>query len=167
MPAPGLDKPRVQVYNTTMFRPKHSGEELAGPNDLAEQLWGKLLHVHHLMLRRAGQLFQQYGITPPQYFVMKRLAEGEILTQQELAQKLRVTKGNVSQMLKLMERKGLIERTAEGASKQIVLTGEARALLAEIGPAHTEFVHSHLSALSQDEQAQLGELLERLENSLR
>lgn len=145
-----------------MLRPKRSHDQWFDTNDPAEELWGQLLRVHYLMFQRAGQFFQQYSITSAQYFVMRKVIEGDITTQQVLAEKLHVTKGNVSQMLKIMEREGLIERTAQGASKKILLTDKAKALLEELGPAHIEFNRSNLSSLSQDEQAQLMGLLEKL-----
>ena len=147
-----------------MFRPKPDDELI--PSDPAERLWFRLLRVHYLMFRRVSQVFQQYGVTPPQFAVLRRLMEDEGLMQQTLAEKLRVTKGNVSQMLKVMERDGLIERTPEGASKQSILTDKARAVLEELIPAHTQFVRTQLSSFSQAEQSQLLELLKKLEASL-
>ncbi len=136
------------------------------PDDPAVDLWYKLTRVRYLMIRRAAQLYQQYDVTPLQFVVMRRLYEGEKLTQQKLADRLFVTKGNISQMLKVMERKGLIERIKEGSFKRLIITDKARAILKELIPAHTQFVDSQLSSLSLAEQAQFLGLLKKLQDGL-
>ncbi len=136
------------------------------PDDPAVELWFKLIRVRYLMIRRGAQLYQQHDVTPLQFIVMRRLYEGENLTQQKLADRLFVTKGNISQMLKVMERKGLIDRIKEGSSKRLVITDKARAILKEFIPAHTQFVDSQLSSLSPAEQTQFLDLLEKLEDVL-
>ncbi len=136
------------------------------PDDPAVDLWFKLIRVRYLMIRRAAQLYQQHDVTPLQFVVMRRLHEGEKLTQQKLADRLFVTKGNISQMLKVMERKGLIKRIKEGSFKRLIITDKARTILKELVPAHTQFVDSQLSSLSPAEQAQFLGLLEKLQDGL-
>lgn len=135
-------------------------------NKISESLWFKLLKVPHLIHRHGIHFFQEHNLTPPQFFVCRKVYEGEILTQQALANKRGVSKGNISQMLKLMERDGFIKREAEGTAKQITLTQKALTMLEEVIPAHIEFTSERLAGLTHDEQKQLLSLLSKLENSL-
>ena len=87
--------------------------------------------------------------------------------QQELADSLLVTKGNVTQILARMEERGLILRRREGRTNRLFLTDEGRPLFAEVVPAHEALIDERLSVLSQGEQARLHELLRKLDRALR
>jgi DNA-binding MarR family transcriptional regulator len=48
----------------------------------------------------------------------------------------------------------------------VYLTEEGRRLFEEVVPAHEDLVHQLISALSEEEQARLHELLRELDHSL-
>ena len=135
-------------------------------SDVAVQVWKQLIGLSHRLMRVGTGHLKQYDITPPQFFILDKLDEGEELIQQDLADRLMVSKGNISQMLKLMEQKGWIKRVPEGASNRILLTDKARELLAILRPAHDAFIHTILAGLSAQDQVQLLELLQQFEVSL-
>ena len=74
--------------------------------------------LHHLLmdLIRAGGLLQPdqtvpgIGVTMSQAFALHELDAGDPLSQQELADRLRLEKSSVSRMAAEMERKGLLVR---------------------------------------------------------
>lgn len=131
-------------------------------DDLPTLAIEKLMRVIQLMLQRDSKLLSEYGITVPQFTVLRTLLQDEEITQQELAEKMMVTKGNVSQMLKIMERDGLITRVREGTSKRVMLTDKARDLMAQIGPIFMALIKAQMAGLSRAEQRQLIQLLGKM-----
>ncbi|HEY8291604.1 MAG TPA: MarR family transcriptional regulator, partial [Thermomicrobiales bacterium] len=84
----------------------------------------------------------------------------------ELANRLLVTKGNISQLLDKMERRGLVTRCPEGRANALSLTAEGKRLFAAVVPAHEARVIARFGALTTDEQRQLLRLLRTLDHTL-
>ncbi len=128
--------------------------------------WLRLLRVEQRVERDlAGQL-KFWGLNNAQFDVLAHVGAAEGITQQELADSLLVTKGNVAQLLDRMERRGLIERRSQGRTNRLFLTDEGRWTFAEVVPAHEALIDERLSVLSEEEQKQLFELLRRLDRAL-
>jgi DNA-binding MarR family transcriptional regulator len=128
--------------------------------------WLRLLRVSQKVERDlAGQL-KLGGLNNAQFDVLAHVGAAEGITQQELADSLLVTKGNVAQLLDRMERRGLIERRSQGRTNRLFLTDEGRRKFAEVVPAHEALIDERLSVLSEEEQKQLFELLRRLDRAL-
>jgi MarR family transcriptional regulator, 2-MHQ and catechol-resistance regulon repressor len=139
------------------------GESLRRPSVLA---WLRLLRVSQKVERDlAGQL-RLWGLNNAQFDVLAHVGAAEGMTQQELADSLLVTKGNVAQLLDRMERRGLIERRSQGRTNRLFLTDEGWLTFAEVVPAHEALIDERLSVLSEEEQKQLFELLRRLDRAL-
>jgi DNA-binding MarR family transcriptional regulator len=77
-----------------------------------------------------------------------------------------VTKGNVCQLLDKMEARGLLSRRQEGRANRLFLTDTGRRLFEEVVPAHEAVIAERFSALSEGEQAQLHEILRKLDRAL-
>ena len=128
--------------------------------------WLRLLRVSQKVERDlAGQL-KLWGLNNAQFDVMAHVGAAEGITQQKLADSLLVTKGNVAQLLDRMQRRGLIERRSQGRTNRLFLTDEGRRTFAEVVPAHEAMIDDRLSALSEEEQRQLFELLRKLDRAL-
>ena len=132
------------------------------------QLWSQFLQFAQQLNRAASALLAAHNLTPPQFLMLMALQEhtSEHPTQQELADALLVTKGNVSQMLKVMEREDLIVRQTEGGVKRIMLTPKARELYADVEAAHTAFVQDVFGALDEDDQQHMAAMIQRLHTAL-
>jgi MarR family transcriptional regulator, 2-MHQ and catechol-resistance regulon repressor len=139
------------------------GGSLRRPSLLA---WLRLLRVSQKVERDlAGQL-KLWGLNNAQFDVLAHVGAAEGITQQELADSLLVTKGNVAQLLDRMEKRGLIERRSQGRTNRLFLTDEGRRTFAEVVPAHEALIDDRLSVLSEEEQRQLFELLRKLDRAL-
>lgn len=139
------------------------GESLRRASVLA---WLRLLRVSQKVERDlAGQL-KLWGLNNAQFDVLAHVGAAEGIMQQELADSLLVTKGNVAQLLGRMERRGLIERRSQGRTNRLFLTDEGRRTFTEVVPAHEALIDDRLSVLSEEEQKQLFELLRRLDRAL-
>jgi MarR family transcriptional regulator, 2-MHQ and catechol-resistance regulon repressor len=128
--------------------------------------WLRLLRVSQKVERDlAGQL-KLWGLNNAQFDVLAHVGAAEGISQQELADSLLVTKGNVAQLLGRMEKRGLIERCPQGRTNRLFLTDEGRRTFAEVVPAHEALIDDRLSVLSEEEQRQLFELLRKLDRAL-
>jgi len=128
--------------------------------------WLRLLRVALKVERVLGEQLRDWGLNNVQFDVLAHVGAAEGITQQELADLLLVTKGNVTQLLDRVEERGLISRRREGRTNRLFLTDEGWRLFAEVVPAHEALIDERLSALSQEEQQRLHELLRKLDRAL-
>jgi DNA-binding MarR family transcriptional regulator len=89
------------------------------------------------------------------------------ITQQELADRLLVTKGNISQLLDRMEKLGLLRRCQEKRSNILVLTEQGQALYDRVVPAQEQLIEEQLASLSSSEIGDLQRLLRKVDHALR
>src|ERR671916_154327 len=139
------------------------GESLRRPSVLA---WLRLLRVSQKVERDLARQLKLWGLNNAQFDVLAHVGADEGITQQELADSLLVTKGNVAQLLDRMERRGLIERRSQGRINRLFLTSEGRRTFAEVVPAHEALIDDRLSVLSEEEQKRLFELMRKLDRAL-
>lgn len=128
--------------------------------------WLRLLRVASRVQRDLGEHSRDWGLNNAQFDVLAHVGAAEGITQQELADSLLVTKGNITQLLDRVERRGLISRRREGRTNRLYLTDEGRRLFAEVVPAHEALIDERLSVLSREEQQRLHELLRKLDRAL-
>ena len=130
---------------------------------LTDQLWQLLMDVSKIFFYKGSACIGAYGLTPAQFFVLLKVQKNPDLSQQNLANELRVTKGNVSQMLKIMGRDGLIVRQRESGKNQMLLTDKSRQLMDKLIVEHDLVVDQFFNGLSQNEKEQLITLLAQLQ----
>jgi DNA-binding MarR family transcriptional regulator len=89
--------------------------------DISLQAWLTLMRVYEKMQRHAGDHLECYDLSPAQYDVLAHLHDAAGISQQELADRLMVTKGNVCTLLNRMEEKGFVVRENDPDDKRIHL----------------------------------------------
>lgn len=97
--------------------------------------------------------------------VLVALQEGRADTQRDLARFARIEQPSMAQMLARMERDGLVERTpsaTDGRMSRIALTAAARARLPKARDVLLDGNREALSGFTDEEAAQLLDLLARL-----
>lgn len=121
------------------------------------------------LMQKIGQAGAQYikdtGLSGAQFDLLATLARHPGLTQQALAEKLAVTKGNISQMIAKLEASGWVSRTPVNGSNQLDLTPKAASLMEKMLPEHDLFIDGCFAALTDTELLILLELLRKLERS--
>lgn len=128
--------------------------------------WLRLIRIYQKVDRRSAEWLRGWGLSVAQFDVLAHVGASEGMTQQELADSLLVTKGNVCQLLGKMEQRGLISRRHEGRTNRLFLTEEGRRLFEEVVPAHEAGIAERFSVLSVEDQARLHELLRRFDRAL-
>ncbi|MGI8824872.1 MAG: MarR family winged helix-turn-helix transcriptional regulator [Chloroflexota bacterium] len=128
--------------------------------------WLRLARVVQRVERRLEEDCRLQGLSMAQSDVLAHVGAAEGMTQQQLADSLLVTKGNVCQLLDRMERLELLQRRQEGRANRLYLTPQGRALFDEVVPGHEASLHVIFDVLSVEEQRHLLWLLKRLDRSL-
>lgn len=128
--------------------------------------WVRLLRVEQRVARVLTEDLKRWDLNLAQFDTLTHVGAAEGIMQQELAESLLVTKGNVCQMLDRMERRGLISRRPDGRANRLFLTEEGRRLYREVVPSHEDLVAEQLSKLTPEEQRDLMRLLGKLDRSL-
>jgi DNA-binding MarR family transcriptional regulator len=128
--------------------------------------WLRLMRVYQKVDRISNEHLKHWGLSVAQFDVLAHVGASEGMTQQELADSLLVTKGNVCQLVDKLEDRGLISRLHQGRANRLFLTDEGRRLFEQVGPAHEIAIAERFSVLSIEEQARLYELLRKFDRAL-
>ena len=128
--------------------------------------WLRLMRAYARLEGRSQRQLRSQGLTGAQFDVLAQVGAREGCTQQELADSLLVTKGNVTQLLDRMEECGWLTRTPAGRTKRVRLTRAGHALRRRVIQEHERYMAAQLGALTTEEQQTLARLLRRIERSL-
>lgn len=132
--------------------------------------WLHLARVHDRIQALHTRFFAASQLSPAQFDVLSHAAVAPGLSQQELADRLLVTKGNVCGLIDRMERGGLVERRPDPADRrrnQVHPTEKGERLFLISAPALEAEIANAMGTLSSGEQRQLRRLLGRLDRDLR
>lgn len=129
--------------------------------------WLRLARVYQQISRAAAEQAGAAGITLAQFDVLAQVGAAEGCNQQQLADALLVTKGNVTQLLDRMEECDLLKRRPVGRTKCVFLTQRGRSLRDRVVPGHEAVIASQFAPLAPTEQRELLRLLRKLDRALR
>jgi DNA-binding MarR family transcriptional regulator len=122
-------------------------------------VWLRLARLFQRIDRAAADQLRCQGLSLAQFDVLAHVHARDGLSQQQLADALLVSKGNVCQLLGRMEQRGLLERRQDGRANRLSLTAAGRALFERVLPLHQALIAEQLSALSPEQQVRLLRLL--------
>jgi DNA-binding MarR family transcriptional regulator len=128
--------------------------------------WLRLARVFQKIDARSERFFRTHGLNTAQFDVLAKVGAASGMTQQELADALLVTKGNISQLLAKMEQDGLIARRQEGRTNCLSLTEQGQALYRLVVPRQEALIAELLAPLSADDQHELLRLLRKLDHGI-
>lgn len=127
--------------------------------------WLRLMRVYSKIERTLATRLRCQGLSVAQFDVLAHVGADEGLTQQELAEALLVSKGNVTQLLDRMERCGWLARRPAGRTNHIYLTDAGRALRARVVPEHEAAITQLMNGLPAGDVATLHRLLRALDRA--
>ena len=115
---------------------------------------------------KVSETFKEFDLTPTQFGVMDVLnAKGRMKI--ELIDCMLATSGNMTVVIKNMEKKGWLSRQACPTDKrafEVDLTDEGRRIIQAAIPPHQRAIEETFSVLTSEEQTQLVELLKKFKN---
>ena len=109
---------------------------------------------------------RSWHLSQGQFDLLAEIAAEEGINQQTCANRLNVTKGNITQHLSNLEKSGYIQREKSGRDSFVSLTDEGRTLFSTIMPAHDHYVKEVLAPLTEEEVRQFAAILRKLDRSL-
>src|SRR5581483_11139493 len=98
------------------------------PHDQSVLAWLRLVRVFQKIHAITSKGLRCSSLSLAHFDVLMHVGAAEGISQQELADSLLVTKGNVCQILARMEEAELIDRVSEGRTNRVHLTDRGRAL---------------------------------------
>ena len=136
----------------------------------ADRVWFRLMRLHARLGAAISDRLKSIGLSVPQCDVLTTLTEREGVSQQELAQRLYVTKGNISGLIDRLVTAGLVERrVTEGdrRSHAIYLTREGRRLASLGLESQKRFVGETIGRLSPGQVGELEDLIVAVRDHVR
>ena len=131
--------------------------------------WLHLVRTYNKLHRHSMDQLKCSHMTPARFDVLAQLSVAPGISQQELSDRLLVTKGNITTLLDKMTAQRLVERRPDPEDRRsyrLYLTEEGQQLAETLIPSHEDFIQEHMSALSDEEQRTLLALLRDLDRSL-
>ena len=107
----------------------------------------------------------QHDLSVSQFAVLEALHHLGTLSQRDLAEKLLKSTGNMSIVLKRLDKRGLIARERDKEDNRymrVCITEEGRRLLLSFFDQHVQGIVEELSVLTAAEQEELGRLCRKL-----
>ena len=129
-------------------------------------LWQSMIAVVIKVSRKGGEDLKRWDLSPAQFDVLTQIGKHSGLSQQELAEKLLVTKGNISQLLAKLDKQGLVQRKQDGVSNELYLSNRGMSLLLEMLPSYDKFVLENFAGLTRKERETLLQIMQKLDRSL-
>ena len=86
--------------------------------DVAKRVWFRMLRLESRLGSAVAERLREINLSVPQCDVLTTLTEEEGVSQQMLAKRLYVTKGNISGLLDRLESAGLVERRSTATDRR-------------------------------------------------
>jgi MarR family transcriptional regulator, organic hydroperoxide resistance regulator len=122
--------------------------------DLSTRVWLRLIRLEARMQAAIGERLREIGVSIPQCDALTTLTEREGVSQQELAKRLYVTKGNISGLIDRLEEAGFVERRSTAADRRqhaIYLTEDGRGMAARALAVQQRWVASTFGRMAEGE----------------
>jgi DNA-binding MarR family transcriptional regulator len=130
------------------------------------ETWLQMIRTFWTLQSKVEDSLKKHKLTLAQFDLLAMLLGLEGLNQQELADKLAVTKGNMVGLVNRLSRRGFVRRVPSRKGRRanvIRLTAAGRKLVKAALPDHLRLVSAMLSPLTSSEQEKLWTLLRRLD----
>ena len=132
--------------------------------------WLQMIRTFWTLQSKIEDSLRKHELTLAQFDLMAMLLSLKDLNQQELADQLAVTKGNMVGLVNRLSRRGFVERvpSREGRRVNVIrLTDAGLAMVKTALPDHMLLVKSMMSPLTVKELQKLRSMLTRLEKNSR
>lgn len=130
---------------------------------LGLMIWFRLSRVYNQSVRETQQHLKKWSLTVAQFDLIAQIGVHDRLTQQQLADKLFVTKGNITQLLSKLEEQGFVKREQDWKTKFVSLTERGKELFNDVVPIQEHFQASQYNGLDVEEKRQLLNLLKKIQ----
>jgi MarR family transcriptional regulator, organic hydroperoxide resistance regulator len=123
-----------------------------------DRIYFRFIRLHQRVFTEMGQTLKPSGLSIPQFDVLSTLTEQQGLSQSDLAERLYVTKGNVSGLIDRLVDAGLVERRSaptDRRSNALYLTDAGRTAAEQGLRLQKEFVMATVGQLAPEDLSRL------------
>jgi len=138
--------------------------------DRSVRVWLRLIRLEARMQAAVGERLRAIGVSISQCDVLTTLTEQEGVSQQELAKRLYVTKGNISGLIDRLEEAGFVERRSTASDRRqhaIYLTKAGRQMAEKAIAVQHRWIASTLGRMTEAHLEALETQLLRLRDIVR
>jgi len=125
----------------------------------------KLMRAANSVGAATGARLAEADLTVSQFAVLEVLYHAGPMCLNAVAHKILTTAGNLTLVVKNLERRGLVKREQDPEDRRFFslhLTAKGKKLISEVFPRHAAEITRVLDALSPEEQAQFARLAKKL-----
>lgn len=165
----GVDRYVTTEYLSAKMTPRTEVSEAAPAATADQERALKLLVVLSRAQQSVAALtardIERHGLSVTEFAVLEALLHKGPMLLGELQRRVLVSSGGVTYLVDRLVDRGLVERLecpSDRRARYASLTGEGRALISGIFPAHRDAVLDAMAALSSEEQLQATALLRKL-----
>lgn len=131
----------------------------------ATLIWHRMNRINKEYTQSTDEKLSEYHLSEPIADILGRIYDHPGITQNELSEKLLVTKGNIAQLVKKMEACDLIYREQNGRTKHLYLTEEGEETHLKVTDFLQSWIDDFLDVLDKEEQKTLLRLLSKVDRA--
>ncbi len=154
------------VYTWPIEKPTNEIESFMNSQlDISENILIALRRVIRAIDQHSRNLIQSHGLTGPQALLLTEIVRSQVLTGSELAKRVSLSQATVTDVVKRLENRGLLERSRDQSDKRKMIlraTVQGEALVKQSVPLLQESFQNRLNELKDWEQNQLLSALQRI-----
>ena len=127
--------------------------------------WLQMIRTYDFLQSQVATSVGKHGLTVPQFEVLSTLAVADCTNQQELADRLQVTKGNLVGLIDRLTERGFVERMVVPGDRRVNrvrITASGKELFEKALPEQLGIVDAMMSRLDKSDLQVLRSLLEKL-----
>lgn len=131
--------------------------------------WLRVIRAYQKSAIVLAELLRPFDLTVPQFDVLAGLYLEDGISQQALAERIFVSKANLSGLLKRLSARRLIERnlsSADGRMNLVYLTGQGRELAEKALKIQQSLIDNSLGKLDKSDIRRLGEIMVRIRKQM-
>lgn len=135
-------------------------------NTLGSLIWLRMMRFTHQSNLLSNEFLKPFGLTTAQFDVLNQISVYQPIRQRDLAEKVTVSQGGISRMLKRLEEEGLIYREQDWKVKKISLSKKGRDRFDRVFQKQLQFQTSLFDeSLTVEEQKDLLKLMSKLQKT--
>lgn len=128
-------------------------------------IWFKISGLYNRNIKETIEILKEHNLTLGQFDVLAHLGTSSEMTQNELSEKLLVSKGSTSQILATMESEGWVQRRQEWKTKYVSLTASGEALRDKVVPILESYQRKMFAVLQEEERSAFLSMLRKIEGA--
>lgn len=141
--------------------------DIISENKLALSTLITFTRAEHAIHKKELETIKKSGLTTAQFGVLEALYNKGDLRICEIIEKILTTSGNITVVIKNLEKDGLVKKNLDPKDKRstiISITDKGKEIIEDILPNHLENISEIFSILTEEEQITLKNILRKFKN---